>query len=695
MPHSIDQILPSLQAFGVGSYWLIGLASALEAYFLTGVVVPGTLIVDAGGVLVQRGLLDFFDLAWFVALGSVLGSEAGYWTGRLAMHRVPGTRRIERSKAFARAEALFQRRGGLALVLGRFLGPLAGLVPLVAGAAGMERRRFLIWNLAGSIPYALVHVGIGYFLGDVAGRISGSFTRIALLTGVVAFLLVVVWGLLFSVVRLMPLTWSILEDAAHAIADRPAVAGWIGAHRGIAGWVRARFDRASFTGMPLTVLGLVFVYIASVWLDSIVDFLLDDPVRQLDMRLAELIHHFQSPGPIRLATRITALGSWQVVWPLMAAAVLWLLSARRRALALGLVVSVLGSTLSVALLKMVFQRPRSPLGYFLETSNSFPSGHAAASVGFYGMLMFVLWRAGRLRAETALLGAGLAAFAIGVSRIYLIEHYLSDVVNGWLVGCLWVLVAIAVTEWLSARDAPAMPVAPARAWLRPLCLGAAAMLLCLAVVSAWRYDHPLNLSVVASADWTLSDIGGLAVAEDFPAGTESLLGSELQPIGVIVLAKDTGTVTRALVDAGWTAAARPSPGMVFDAMFAALEGREDPTAEIVAHFWRGQPNDIAFQTGQGPAGMPLGQAYRARFWASDYVTSQGLRVFAGAVGVDEGAEAGSTVAGDLAARDRLVSDLLASGATLATRLDLRAATQVPEGAMPDPPRHQAIVVTLP
>jgi hypothetical protein len=67
---SVDQILPSLQALGVSGYWLIGLASMLEAFFLTGVVIPGTLIVDAGGILVQHGLWDSFDLAWFVAIGS-------------------------------------------------------------------------------------------------------------------------------------------------------------------------------------------------------------------------------------------------------------------------------------------------------------------------------------------------------------------------------------------------------------------------------------------------------------------------------------------------------------------------------------------------------------------------------------------------------------------------------------------------
>ena len=161
---SIDQILPSLQAFGVFGYWLIGLASALEAFFLTGVIVPGTLIVDAGGLLVQQGLMDFFDLAWFVALGSVLGSELSYWTGRLALQRIPGRARIEGSAVFRRAQALFERRGGLALVLGRFLGPVAGLVPLAAAMAIgllMAAVGNSLWMLIAAA--ALIAAGGGFF----------------------------------------------------------------------------------------------------------------------------------------------------------------------------------------------------------------------------------------------------------------------------------------------------------------------------------------------------------------------------------------------------------------------------------------------------------------------------------------------------------------------------------------------------
>ncbi len=147
MPHTLGQILPSLEALGIWSYWIIGLAAMLEAFFATGVFIPGTLVVDAGGILVQHGALDFFDLAWFVAIGSILGGEIGYWAGIWARRGMNTRWKPENSPSYQRAERLFRRHGGLALVLGRFSGPVAGLVPFAAAVSGMERRRFVIWNI--------------------------------------------------------------------------------------------------------------------------------------------------------------------------------------------------------------------------------------------------------------------------------------------------------------------------------------------------------------------------------------------------------------------------------------------------------------------------------------------------------------------------------------------------------------------
>jgi membrane protein DedA with SNARE-associated domain/membrane-associated phospholipid phosphatase len=689
MTFSLDQILPSLQALGVLSYWLIGLASMFEAFFVTGVVIPGTLIVDAGGILVQRGLLDFFDLAWFVALGSVVGSEMSYWTGKLAMNRLPGRRRIGESAAFARAKGLFEKRGGMALVIGRFLGPVAGLVPLVAGMADMDRRKFLIWNILGSIPYALAHIATGYFLGDVMGRIGGSLTRVAVLTGVVLLALLILWTTLYSALRLLPLAWAVISAALRNLADLPAVRRQIEDHPETARWVEARLDRHAFSGLTLSLLTVVFVYIGAVWLDSVFEFLLGDPLLGLDTRLSELIHHFQSPGPIRVASFITAIGGWQVVLPVMVAALIWLMTEGRRALAVGLAVSVAGNTITVAVLKLAFGRPRSPLGVFAETSGSFPSGHAAASVAAYGMLMYVVWRAGRLRAETALLLAGLMAFAIGVSRIYLIEHYLSDVLNGWLVGALWVTVGIAISEWRLSRTS--VQTAPMASRARFAALAVAAGLAILAASNVWRYDHPRNAPVQV-ADQVLTDAAALAQL-GLRAQTESLMGSAVHPVSLAVLARDEAVLSDAILASDWTVAQLPTPGLVFDAIFAAVGGSEDPTVETVSHFWRGQPNDLAFVQ-LAPGARPSLADPRLRFWRTEFVTADGLRAFVGTVGIDKAndAEVGAQIgATDVTWRDAVVRDMRTRGATLAPPLDLQEPAGAGQTAIP----VQAIVLRLP
>jgi membrane protein DedA with SNARE-associated domain/membrane-associated phospholipid phosphatase len=609
-------------------------------------------------------LLEFFDLVWFVAIGSILGSELSYWTGRLAMNRLPGRQRIGTSAAFTRAKGLFERRGGMALVIGRFLGPVAGLVPLVAGMAGMSRRQFLIWNVAGSIPYALAHVAIGYFLGDVMGRIGGSLTRVAVLVGIVGLLLIVLWSTLYSALRLLPLAWAAVSAAGRNLADIPAVARRIEAHPHAARWVIARLDRTAFVGLPLSLMGMIFLYIGAVWLESTIDFIAGDPLLQLDMRLAELIHHFQSPMPIRIASWFTAAGGWQVVVPLVAATLVWLLLVLRLAFATGLAVAVVGNTVSVALLKLAFGRPRSALGIFAETSGSFPSGHAAASVAAYGMVTYVIWRAGKLRAETALLLVGVIAFAIGISRIYLIEHYLSDVLNGWLVGALWLTVGVAIAEWRLSKAT--VPARSAPGWARVAGIGVVLGLVAVAVMNVVRYDHPRNAPIQV-ADRVLTQTQDLAAIGSLPLMTESLMGTPVHPVSLVVFAKDAAALSDAMIAAGWTGAKPPTPGLVFDALYAAIEGSEDPTVDTVSHFWRGQPNSLAFVEDGSAAKVSPSADPKARFWRTEFVTPDGLRAFVGTVGVDEAGDAGSgrSVVANRAARDRLAQSLRSNGASVA------------------------------
>lgn len=665
MPHTIGQILPSLEALGLWSYWIIGLAALLEAFFATGVFIPGTLVVDAGGILVQHGVLDFFDLAWFVAIGSILGGEVGYWAGVWARRGMNTRWKPENSPSYQRAERLFRRHGGLALVLGRFSGPVAGLVPFAAAVSGMERRRFLIWNIVSGFPYALGHVAFGYFLGDVITRIGPIATRLALLGAAVLVALAVLWWLVIRIERLLPFVLSILRAIARAIASAPEVAAWSGRHPRLAGFIAHRFDAGRASGLTATLLGAAILYVLAVWISSALDFLMAEPIVQADTRLASLIHAFWSPWLLKTAAHITALGDWRVVASLMAAAlaVLWL---RRRAdLMLGLLASVAGNVATVAILKRIFDRPRPDLAYFVETSGSFPSGHAAISVAFYAMLFFIAWRLGRLGPVMAALLAATLAFAIGLSRLYLIEHYLSDIVNGWLVGALWLLIGIALAEWW--RETRTSAAAPLPGAMRSGGLGLAAVLVLFAVWQVITYDKARNVTLAPPADETVTDIASLFTSGRAPGATESIIGSPLEPVNVILLARDAAALEAALTKAGWKRAERPTLGTLARAGWALVTGLADDTAPVTPYFWRGQPNDMAYE--KPAAGKALARRHHVRFWRTNYVTSDGLRLFVGAASFDDGLDWQLLHHIDPnvdAERDRLVADLEAAGAAAAT-----------------------------
>lgn len=115
--------------------------------------------------------------------------------------------------------------------------------------------------------------------------------------------------------------------------------------------------------------------------------------------------------------------------------------------------------------------------------------------------------------------------------------------------------------------------------------------------------------------------------------------------------------------AGWTESRLPKVGLIFDALYTALEDGEDPTAKIINHFWRGAPHDLAFTRPDGQSVL-LDSAPAARFWRSEFITEEGFRAFVGTVGLDDGDDTalGQTRDTSRELRNGLVDALISGGA---------------------------------
>ena len=171
---------------------------ALEASALVGVVVPGETAVVAGGVAAHAGIVPLWAVVVAAVGGAVIGDQVGYSIGRRygpgLVRRLP--RRLGESRALERALDLVNRRGVLAVALGRWVASLRALVPGAAGMSGVSRTRFTLANLAGGAVWASA-VAVA---ADLAGASYPTLERRLGAVGL-ALLVVVLVALAWYVVR--------------------------------------------------------------------------------------------------------------------------------------------------------------------------------------------------------------------------------------------------------------------------------------------------------------------------------------------------------------------------------------------------------------------------------------------------------------------------------------------------------------
>jgi len=159
------------------------------------------------------------------------------------------------------------------------------------------------------------------------------------------------------------------------------------------------------------------------------------------------------PGLTWIFTIITGLGNSATLITLCSLATILLIIDKRWRLALILDVGLTSAWLAMSLLKVLFGRIR-PLGEHLVYAGgfSFPSGHAMLSLVFYGFVAYIisLYLQGALRWGLQI-ASGLIILLIGLSRIYLNVHYLSDIVAGFAIGGIFLFIMIRTHKCMEKR----------------------------------------------------------------------------------------------------------------------------------------------------------------------------------------------------------------------------------------------------
>jgi membrane-associated protein len=162
----------SLREFATSYGQLVYLFLFIVVFCETGLVVtpflPGDSLLFAGGALAGAGMLGYWPLAATLLSAAIIGDAVNFHIGKYVGPPIfEKDRRWLKRKHLEHAAAFYEKHGGKAIILARFIPIVRTFAPFVAGVAGMRQYRFLLFNITGALLWIFSLVSAGYFLGNL------------------------------------------------------------------------------------------------------------------------------------------------------------------------------------------------------------------------------------------------------------------------------------------------------------------------------------------------------------------------------------------------------------------------------------------------------------------------------------------------------------------------------------------------
>jgi membrane protein DedA with SNARE-associated domain/membrane-associated phospholipid phosphatase len=446
------------RALGPWTYLVVGALAFLETGAFLGFIAPGETAVIVGGLVAGQGqisLLVLIAIVWACCLlGDLTSYELGRRKGRRWLLKYGDRLKITEDR-LDQVERLLASHGAVMIIVGRFLGFVRPLSPFIAGASRMPLRRFLPYDVIAAGAWAITFCTLGFLFWRSIDRLTtyvsrGLFalgTLVAVIAGIVALIHL----------RRSPEARAKVRDWIDERDDRP---GWrILARISRPVWhmvlkpaatvadFTARFTQNRVTpgnlGLELTTL-LALALVGAFSFFLLGDIVLQEGEPMIDRWAADLAERLRMDQLVSIAKVVTDVGSSPVTAALAAVTAIFAAVRRRPIEAVSLVVGWLLVFAAVHFTKTAYDRARPPDGLVDTFNQAYPSGHAAYAVTLIACAT-VLVRAGvgwavRVAAVTV---AVILVAVIGVTRVYLRAHFLTDVLGGIaLAVAIWSIVGI-------------------------------------------------------------------------------------------------------------------------------------------------------------------------------------------------------------------------------------------------------------
>jgi len=143
----------------------------VETGLFFGFFLPGDSLLVTAGILAAGGQLSIVRLLIFATLAAIIGDQTGYLIGRKAGAAL-SVRYSRFAKKIERAHQFYEKYGAKTIVLARFVPVVRTFVPAVAGAARMNYRTFVTYNVFGGVLWVFSTSLLGYSVGSLIPNVD-------------------------------------------------------------------------------------------------------------------------------------------------------------------------------------------------------------------------------------------------------------------------------------------------------------------------------------------------------------------------------------------------------------------------------------------------------------------------------------------------------------------------------------------
>jgi membrane-associated protein len=169
--HVDKHLLDFVATYGGWVYALLFAIIFSETGFVVTPFLPGDSLLFAAGALCATGNLNIYGTIALLAAAAFSGNAVNYGVGRYigprAFQSGAVSERLLNPDYLRRAHGFFERHGGKAVVLARFVPVVRTFVPFVAGAASMSAPAFMAYNMAGAVGWVVLCTMAGYLFGNI------------------------------------------------------------------------------------------------------------------------------------------------------------------------------------------------------------------------------------------------------------------------------------------------------------------------------------------------------------------------------------------------------------------------------------------------------------------------------------------------------------------------------------------------